>query len=249
MFPHCPDAPCTLEGLDALEGVIDIVYNPARTGLMLEAERRGIPCIGGLLMLVAQAAQAVERYTGKATPRERILDVTEHLSRREQNIALIGMPGSGKSTVGVVLAKRLGRRFVDSDLVIQDRHGKLLHELITEYGVEGFWQIESDVNASLDLENSIIATGGSACYEPEGMQHLREISTVVYLKLPYEEVEKRLGDLNARGVTLQPGQTLRDLYDERTPLYEKYADLIIDCNGKMLRDVVAEIAEKYKKQS
>lgn len=111
----------------------------------------------------------------------------------KNNITLIGMPGSGKSTVGVVLAKRLGRRFVDSDLVIQDRHGKLLHELITEYGVEGFWQIESDVNASLDLENSIIATGGSACYEPEGMQHLREISTVVYLKLPYEEVEKRLG--------------------------------------------------------
>lgn len=167
----------------------------------------------------------------------------------KNNITLIGMPGSGKSTVGVVLAKRLGRRFVDSDLVIQDRHGKLLHELITEYGVEGFWQIESDVNASLDLEKSIIATGGSACYEPEGMQHLREISTVVYLKLPYEEVEKRLGDLNARGVTLQPGQTLRDLYDERTPLYEKYADLIIDCNGKMLRDVVAEIAERYKKQS
>ena len=156
----------------------------------------------------------------------------------KNNITLIGMPGSGKSTVGVVLAKRLGRRFVDSDLVIQDRHGKLLHELITEYGVEGFWQIESDVNAS--LKNSIIATGGSACYEPEGMQHLREISTVVYLKLPYEEVEKRLGNLNARGVTLQPGQTLRDLYDERTPLYEKYADLIIDCSGK--------IAEKYKKR-
>lgn len=167
----------------------------------------------------------------------------------KNNITLIGMPGSGKSTVGVVLAKRLGRRFVDSDLVIQDRHDKLLHELITEYGVEGFWQIESDVNASLNLENSIIATGGSACYEPEGMQHLREISMVVYLKLPYEEVEKRLGDLNARGVTLQPGQTLRDLYDERTPLYEKYADLIIDCNGKMLRNVVAEIADKYKKQS
>ena len=147
----------------------------------------------------------------------------------KNNITLIG-------TVGVVLAKRLGRRFVDSDLVIQERHGKLLHELITEHGVEGFWQIESNVNASLNLENSIIATGGSACYEPEGMQHLRDISTVVYLKLPYEEVE------------LQPGQTLRDLYEERTPLYEKYADLIIDCSRKMLRDVVAEIAERYKKQ-
>lgn len=167
----------------------------------------------------------------------------------KNNITLIGMPGSGKSTVGVVLAKRLGRHFVDSDLVIQERHGKLLHELITEYGVEGFWQIESDVNASLDLNNSIIATGGSACYEPEGMRHLQDISTVVYLKLPYEEVKQRLGDLNARGVTLQPGQTLKDLYEERTPLYEKYADLIIDCSGKMLRDVVAEIAVGCEKQS
>ena len=99
----------------------------------------------------------------------------------KNNITLIGMPGSGKSTVGVVLAKRLGRRFVDSDLVIQERHGKLLHELITEHGVEGFWQIESNVNASLNLENSIIATGGSACYEPEGMQHLRDISRLEVL--------------------------------------------------------------------
>ena len=164
----------------------------------------------------------------------------------KNNITLIGMPGSGKSTVGVVLAKRLGSRFVDSDLVIQDRHGKLLHELITEYGVEGFWQIESDVNASLDLENSIIATGGSACYEPEGMQHLREISMVVYLKLPYEEVEKRLGDLNARGVTLQPGQTLRDLYDERTPLYEKYADIVVDEEDKDLEGSLQVVLEALK---
>ena len=109
MFPHCPDAPCMLEGLDALEGVIDIVYNPARTGLMLEAERRGIPCIGGLLMLVAQAAQAVERYTGQVTPREHILDVTERLSRREQNIALIGMPGSGKTREGEQISQLTGR--------------------------------------------------------------------------------------------------------------------------------------------
>ena len=167
----------------------------------------------------------------------------------KNNITLIGMPGSGKSTVGVVLAKRLGRRFVDSDLVIQDRHGKFLHELITEYGVEGFWQIESDVNASLDLENSIIATGGSACYEPEGMQHLREISTVVYLKLPYEEVEKRLGDLNARGVTCKSARLCGICMMREPHCSEKYADLIIDCSGKMLRDVVTEIAEKYKKRS
>ena len=167
---------------------------------------------------------------------------------KKDNIVLIGMPGVGKSTAGVILAKVLGYEFVDADLVIQKEEGKLLKEIIEEVGTDGFIAVENRVNSSLEVDHSIIATGGSACYEPEGMQHLRDISTVVYLKLPYEEVEQRLGDLNARGVTLQPGQTLRDLYEERTPLYEKYADLIIDCSRKMLRDVVAEIAERYKKQ-
>lgn len=165
--------------------------------------------------------------------------------RRRENIVLIGMPGAGKSTVGVVLAKRMGCRFVDSDLIIQEKYGKLLQELIEENGVEGFWKIENDVNASLMLEDSIIATGGSAVYGREAMEHLRSIGQVVYLKLPYEEVEERLGDLNARGVTLRPGQTLRDLYDERVPLYEKYAHVTIDCSGKMLREIVLEIARKF----
>ena len=137
-----------------------------------------------------------------------------------KNIVLIGMPGAGKSTVGVVLAKSLGYTFIDSDLVIQQRTGKLLHELISAHGVEGFWQIESDVNASLQVEQTVIATGGSVCYEPEAMEHLRKIGKVIYLKLSYEEIEDRLGDLNARGVTLREGQNLMDLYRERTPLYE-----------------------------
>lgn len=157
------------------------------------------------------------------------------------NIVLIGMPGAGKSTVGVVLAKRLGYRFVDSDLVIQERYGKLLHQLIEENGVEGFWKIENEVNASLDQKQSVIATGGSVVYEEEAMKHLGDIGTVVYLELSYEEIAERLGDLNARGVTLRPGQTLRDLYEERKPLYEKYADMTIQCEGKMLWKIVAEI--------
>ena len=161
---------------------------------------------------------------------------------KKDNIVLIGMPGAGKSTVGVVLAKKLGKRFVDSDLVIQESYGKLLHELIEEYGVEGFWKLENDVNASLKQTNSVIATGGSAVYGKQAMEHLREIATVVYLKLPYEEIEERLGDLNARGVTLQPGQSLKDLYEERTPLYERYAHVIVECSDKMLREVVSEVA-------
>lgn len=155
---------------------------------------------------------------------------------------LIGMPGAGKSTVGVVLAKRLGYRFIDSDLVIQDRYDKLLHELIEEHGVEGFWRIEEEVNASLTPRRSVIATGGSVIYGPRAMEHLREIGTVVYLKLPLEEVAERLGDLNARGVTLMPGQTLAGLYAERVPLYERYAHEVVDCQGMRIRDVVHRIA-------
>lgn len=160
----------------------------------------------------------------------------------KDNIVLIGMPGAGKSTVGVVLAKRLGYRFVDSDLVIQEKYDRLLHELIEEHGVEGFWRIEEEENASLNPRKSVIATGGSVTYGPRAMEHLREIGTVVYLKLPLEEVAERLGDLNARGVTLRPGQTLADLYAERVPLYEKYAHEVVDCHHIRIRDVVRKIA-------
>lgn len=164
----------------------------------------------------------------------------------KENVILIGMPGAGKSTVGVVLAKKLGYRFLDSDLVIQDKYGKLLHELIEEHGVEGFWAIENEVNASLDTTKSVIATGGSAVYGAEAMEHLRTIGKVVYLKLDYREVAERLGDLTARGVTLFPGQTLQDLYEERTPLYEKYAHIVVECDGKMLREVATEVAEQVQ---
>jgi shikimate kinase len=163
------------------------------------------------------------------------------------NIILIGMPGSGKSTVGVVLAKRLGYEFVDSDLIIQKTTGKLLHELIEENGIEGFWKIENDVNESLEMEKSIIATGGSAIYGEGAMKHLQEIGTVVYLKISYEELKDRLGDLNERGVTLKPGQSLKDLYDERIPMYEKYAGLTIDCDDKQLWKIVAEIDTRITK--
>ena len=164
------------------------------------------------------------------------------MQKSKDNIVLIGMPGAGKSTVGVVLAKKLGYGFVDSDLVIQERCGKLLHELIEERGVEGFWKLENEVNSSLDRRRSVIATGGSAVYGAEAMEHLREIGAVVYLKLPCGEIAERLGDLNARGVTLRPGQTLQELYEERVPLYEKYAHVTVECDGKMLREIVTEIA-------
>ena len=146
----------------------------------------------------------------------------------KRNVTLIGMPGAGKSTVGVVLAKILGYHFLDSDLEIQEQTGKLLHELITEHGDEGFLEIENQVN-------------GSAVFGEDAMKHLQEISTVVYLRLPYKSLKRRLGDLKKRGVVLKPGQTLKDLVDYRTPYYEKYADLIVDEENLDIRGVVERI--------
>ena len=149
----------------------------------------------------------------------------------KNNIVLIGMPGVGKSTIGVILAKILAYHFLDSDLVIQEREGKRLHEIISEVGTDGFLKIENDVNASLQADKTIIATGGSAVYGEEAMLHFKEIGKIVYLKADYETIRKRLGNLEKRGVALKPGQTLKDLYDERTVLYEKYADVVVDEHG------------------
>lgn len=149
----------------------------------------------------------------------------------KSNIVLIGMPGVGKSTIGVILAKILAYHFLDSDLVIQEREGKRLFEIIETEGTEGFLKIENAVNASLDVQRTIIATGGSAVYGKEAMEHFKEIGEVVYLKADYPTIRKRLGNLEKRGVALKEGQTLKDLYDERCALYEKYADVIVDEQG------------------
>ena len=162
---------------------------------------------------------------------------------KKKNIVLIGMPGVGKSTVGVILAKVLGYQFVDSDLVIQKEEGKLLKEIIAEVGTEGFIQVENRINASLEAEHSVIATGGSVVYGKEAMEHLKEIGTVVYLSLPFQEIDKRLSDIKGRGVVLKAGQTLKDLYEERTLLYEAYADLRIDETGLNVEETIEKIVE------
>lgn len=163
------------------------------------------------------------------------------------NIILIGMPGAGKSTIGVVLAKRLGYRFTDSDLVIQEKTGMLLHQIIEEKGIDGFIEVENDINTSLCMERSVIATGGSAVYGREAMEHFKAEGIVIYLKLSYPSVADRLGDLNERGVAVREGQTLADLYEERVPYYERYADITVDCENRTIKDIVAEIAAMIKK--
>ena len=147
---------------------------------------------------------------------------------KKDNIVLIGMPGVGKSTIGVVLAKVLGYEFVDADLLIQKAEGKLLHEIIDERGTDGFIEVENRVNSQIDTHRSVIATGGSVVYGKEAMEHLRSIGTVVYLKQNLRPLERRLRNLKGRGVVLKPGQTLADLYKERVALYEKYADVTVD---------------------
>ncbi len=159
------------------------------------------------------------------------------------NIILIGMPGCGKSTIGVVLAKVLGYEFTDSDLLIQKREGKLLREIIAEQGEEAFIRIEEDVNAGIQTERHVIATGGSVVYSDRAMQHLKEIGTVVYLKLSYATICSRLGNIRRRGVVLRDGQTLKDLYDERVPLYERYADVVVDAEGQDVEGLMDEVVK------
>lgn len=144
------------------------------------------------------------------------------------NIILIGMPSCGKSTVGVLLAKHLGYRFLDTDLLIQERTEKRLHELIAEMGNAAFLALENRTLSALNAEKTVIATGGSAVYGKEAMAHLREIGTVIYLKIGYEAMVARLGDYRHRGVILEEGETLRSLYDRRAVLYEQYAHHVVD---------------------
>lgn len=162
---------------------------------------------------------------------------------KKNNIVLIGMPGVGKSTIGVILAKELGYQFLDADLLIQKQEKRLLKEIIAQEGVDGFIQIENQVNAAIEAEDTVIATGGSVIYGKEAMEHLKEIAVVVYLRLSYEVLETRLGNLKNRGVVLREGQTLKALYNERIVLYEKYADIIVDEENKGIEATLENIIE------
>lgn len=163
------------------------------------------------------------------------------------NITLIGMPGAGKSSIGVVLAKVLGYQFIDSDLIIQKEEKRTLSEIIEQDGPEEFKAVENRVNASIQVENTVIATGGSVVYCDEAMQHLKSEGIVVYLKISLKLLSKRLGDLKGRGVLLKEGQTLESLYEERVSLYEKYADIIVDEEDKDLEGSLQLVLQALKR--
>ncbi len=159
------------------------------------------------------------------------------------NIVLIGMPGCGKSTVGVLLAKTLLCDFIDTDLVIQNKYQKGLCDLINEYGLAGFKDIENSVLRGINCNNSVIATGGSAVYGKEAMQNLKKDAVTVYLKLSSDEIKGRIKNITTRGIAMEEGTTIEILHSERAPLYEQYADITIDCSGLCAEDVVGEIIE------
>lgn len=160
---------------------------------------------------------------------------------KKKNIIFIGMPAVGKSTIGVVAAKRTGRRFVDTDLLIQEQEGKLLHEIIAEVGEDGFLKIENQVNQNVNVKNAIISPGGSVVYCEEAMRHYKEIGTVIYLKVSYETIKKRIRNPKKRGVVLKEGQSFRQLYEERAHLFEKYADITISEDHLSLEQMIEKV--------
>ncbi len=167
----------------------------------------------------------------------------------KSNVVLIGMPGSGKSTLGIVLAKILNKDFIDADIVIQNQCDKTLQKIIDALGPEGFIQVENQILGDLKATNSIVATGGSAVYSDEAMKHLSEIGTVVYLKISYDQLVSRLSDLQERGVVLKGGigMSLRELFDERKPLYEKYAEITVDVNDLSITAAARKVADALVK--
>lgn len=160
-----------------------------------------------------------------------------------KNLILIGMPACGKSTVGVVLAKTLGMKFIDTDILIQEREGVLLQDLINNKGDDYFKKVEEYVLRSVDVENTVISTGGSAVYYPEAINHFKKNGEIIYIKVSFETIEERLDNITTRGVTMSPGQTLRGLYEKRVPLYEANADIIVDTEGLTVEQTIEKIIE------
>lgn len=157
------------------------------------------------------------------------------------NIVLIGMPGSGKSTCGVLAAKALLKNFFDTDLLLQNLEGKRLQSIINENGIEYFNKAEERAILSLDIQGTVIATGGSVVYSEKAMAHLRSLGKIIYLRLSYDEMEGRIKNITTRGIVLKEGETLLDMYNERAPLYERYADEILNCDGMTVEETVESI--------
>ena len=236
MYPKTGVSPVDLDVFTALEGVFDVVYNPAKTQLLLEAEKRGIPCANGLGMLVAQAKAACERFTGQPIDDEKVYTIKAEMERNTRNVMLIGMPGSGKSTVGAALAESLGRRLVDVDERIVEMAGCSIPEIFAKDGEEGFRQIEHQALCEVSKESGlVIATGGGVVTRPENLDPMRQNSLIVWLLRDTALLPKD-------GRPLSQTNSLTEMFNVREPLYRAAADCIADNNGS-LEDTVKQILE------
>ena len=236
MYPKTGVSPVDLDVFTALEGVFDVVYNPARTQLLLEAEKRGIPCANGLGMLVAQAKAACERFTGQPIADEKVYTIKAEMERNTRNVMLIGMPGSGKSTVGAALAEKLGRKLVDVDERIVELAGCSIPEIFAKEGEEGFRQIEHQALCEVSKESGlVIATGGGVVTRRENLDPMRQNSLIVWLL-------RDLSLLPKDGRPLSQTNSLTEMFKVREPLYRAAADCIADNNGS-LEDTLKQIME------
>lgn len=225
MYPNTEAAPVDIGQFPKLEGVLDLVYNPARTRLLQEAKKRGLVAENGLLMLVAQAKEASEWFTGVSIPDEKIFEIYRKLRQAEENIILIGMPGSGKSTIGKLLAEKTGKFFVDADALIPELAGKSIKRVLAEDGEDAFRQYETKALAYLCKKSElVVATGGGCVTRSENESILRQNGIIFCL-------ERQLDSLNTEGRPLSQDIGVEELYRVRKPMYEQFADHFIDNNG------------------
>ncbi len=225
MYPNTGISPVDLELFPKLEGVLDVVYNPARTQLLLDAEcRKNLVAMNGLLMLVAQAKESVEWFTENQISDDQILKIYKILSAQMQNLVLIGMPGCGKSTIGKLLAERLGKTFVDADKKIVELSGKTIPEIFAKDGEEAFRKWETEVLSQLGKQSSLVIATGGGCVTKEHNYHLlHQNGTILWLKRDWNT-------LPTEGRPLSTGANLQELYNIRQPMYEYFADLTVDNN-------------------
>lgn len=239
MYPNNGKAAVDLTQFPKLSGVLDVVYNPARTALLLQAERLGIPCAGGLYMLVSQAKRSCELFTGKSIPDSEIDRIERVLSHQMQNIVIIGMPGSGKTTVSTMLAEKLGRKIFDTDTIVSENAGITIPEIFAAQGEAGFRKLETEATAEVGkLSGNIISTGGGVVTVAENYELLHQNGVIVW-------IERDTNKLARDGRPISLSSDLNELYAARLPLYDRFADIKADNNGD-INDTVNAIMEMIK---
>lgn len=239
MYPNNGKAAVDLAQFPKLSGVLDVVYNPARTALLLQAEKLCIPCAGGLYMLVSQAKRSCELFTGKSTPDSEIDRIERVLSHQMQNIVIIGMPGSGKTAVSTMLAERLGRKIFDTDTIVSEKAGMTIPEIFAAQGEAGFRKLETEATAEVGkLSGNIISTGGGVVTVADNYELLHQNGVIVW-------IERDTNKLARDGRPISLSSDLNELYAARLPLYERFADIKADNNGD-INDTVNAIMEMIK---